>query len=156
MEEFQPAKSALPVVSKTTVIPAYVATPVDVIDDPPRTTKGKTKYERCKKFRFYSQSFVNSEPSSVREVFKIYNPSKEYWFFHECHRGISNEHFNELAETNFSDSFFWLLKELAYMVKSDLKDLYLELMIIESVLYSLLAESEYSSRCSVNLYANEW
>lgn len=154
-ERYQEPESPLPKVSSSGTVPAYVPMYVNVINEPRKSNIGCSNYKDLKKFNYDFE--ILSEPATKRTsntIFKIYRPYKEYWFFHHFHRYADD--FTESMDENMSDSFMWLLRELSNMVKSEIKEVYWELHLIESVLYSLLVDGDYERRCSRYLRPNEW
>ncbi|XP_065224068.1 TATA box-binding protein-associated factor RNA polymerase I subunit B [Planococcus citri] len=157
-KSYKDEESDIPILSKSTTVPAYAPTKVRVIDDESAgRNRSVHRPQKCKNFKYTFESFEDLEPqSNSADSFKIYNPAAQYWFFHEYSRSTSNEQFKELSENNLSESFNWLLKELANMVISDVKDLYEELATIEAVMYSMFVEGDYSYQCPFTVYPLEW
>lgn len=159
-EEEDEDESDLMSISKSTTIPAYAPTKVEVINDQPDDQNERfstPKHQKCKTFKYTFESLIDPDPNSnSTNEFEIYNPAQEYWLFHEFSRSVTYEEFNELSETHLSENFVWLLKELANMIFSETREIYLELITIEAVMYSLFEEGNYANNCPFALFPQEW
>lgn len=153
--------SDVPVISKSTVIPAHINIGVELVDDKKKFSKVKTKKKQPKLKKFNSsfetyECTVDDVKKPQSNIFPIYSPSSRYWMFHECGRRVTYETFNSLAEENFSYSFLWLLRECACMLRVERRDLYFELMIVETALCCLFDDESYAQKAPIALFANEW
>lgn len=157
---YQLPVSDLPTISKSTTIPAYVDVSVRIDDDQYKYGGvGRPKLPRCKKFQpayTLSDSASSGEKKVHSMPLRMFNPSSQYWFFHEGGRYMSCEQFNAMSEEVLSNSFLWLLRECASVLRVDKKDLYLELVHVESVLCCLYDDDSYAEKAPIALYPNEW
>lgn len=162
--KYKKPEEIVPVLSRTTIPSPYVPTSVQIEEDEEKfqvnrknsTVKCKTFYPEVNVFNTKSNRFVSKKKNCSKDGFKIFKPYSRYWFFHEFHRRISVEEFNSLIEENLSKSFLWLLKQCAVMLRVDLKELYLELVQVESVLCKEYFNENYSKQIPLKVYPNEW
>lgn len=99
------------------------------------------------------QPELNSKRSRRRSV-KVFKDLR-YWCFHECHKKMAVEEFDQLAFNNLPSSFLWLLRECASMLRATPKELYFELMFVEIMLSRLYPEN-FRQRVTMKVDESEW
>lgn len=101
---------------------------------------------------------VNENDSKSASQYQKYdvklNSASPHWCFHEC-SVLKIEEFENLAGKVLPRSFRWLLRECAAMLRIDAKELYCELILVESVLYRLYAKEDLK-KSFVKINTNEW
>lgn len=168
--------------SQTTIIPSYYPTQVEIVSEPEPTSNTQIRRLKYKKYKCTfrvleedptttttSNTTVAANASEIdqsiecditkikdEKIFKIYNPSENYWFLHAITSRTTNEHFSGTITNNLSDTFLWLLRECCNMICADLKDVYSELTTIEAIFYTLFADEKYGMKGVMQVCPQEW
>lgn len=153
LEIYNRSSNPFPAVARSTNIAWNRFVPVFVhSEEPPleRITEDELNQFRGSIYENNSESAGQYQNDDL----KIYKASS-YWYFHQC-SVLSIQDFEALAKKSFPRSFLWLLCECATMLRSDVKELYSELILVENVIHRLYIKQAMNKSFVRTIPMNEW
>lgn len=142
----------------TTHLPPKHSVDIDFTDDLIDSSKIDRYGSRLKKSSEITEGIYETPTvvnGSEKSTLDVHMQFRNYVFYHGFSKHHAIDQFDELMERKFSSSFSWLLKECSAMINAECKDLYVELMRIESTVYKKFVDKKYSPS-SIKFNNEEW